>query len=71
MREVSDVSHTATIIILIGAGFLTMFIINNTIQIVINSRKKEVEIMRLMGVSDWYIRMPFVLQGLFTVFPEH
>lgn len=68
MREVSDVSHTATIIILIGAGFLTMFIINNTIQIVINSRKKEVEIMRLMGVSDWYIRMPFVLQGAFYGF---
>ena len=65
MREVSDISHTATIIILIVSGFLTMFIINNTIQIVIASKRKEIEIMRLMGVSDWYIRMPLVLQGAF------
>ena len=63
MREVSDISHTATIIILIVSGFLTMFIINNTIQIVIASKRKEIEIMRLMGVSNWYIKIPLILQG--------
>ena len=42
---------------------LTIIIINCTIQLVIQSRKDEIEIMRLMGVSNWYIKIPLILQG--------
>ena len=48
---------------MIVASLLTITIINNTIQLVIQSRKEEIEIMRLMGVSNWYIKCPLVLQG--------
>lgn len=49
-------------------GILTITIINNTIQLVIQSRKDEIEIMRLMGVSNWYIRFPLIMQGAFYGF---
>lgn len=49
-------------------ALLTITIINNTIQLVIQSRKEEIEIMRLMGVSNWYIRFPFIMQGAFYGF---
>ncbi len=60
---VNHVVRTITIIVIAIMALLTITIINNTIQLVIQSRKDEIEIMRLMGVSNWYIRFPFIMQG--------
>lgn len=63
VEVLNKVSHTVTLVVMIIASLLTITIINNTIQLVIQSRKEEIEIMRLMGVSNWYIKCPLVLQG--------
>lgn len=63
VETLNKASHTLTIAVVIIASLLTIIIINNTIQLVIQSRKEEIEIMRLMGVSNWYIKCPLVLQG--------
>ncbi len=65
---VNHVVKTITLIVIGVMGLLTITIINNTIQLVIQSRKEEIEIMRLMGVSNWYIRFPFIMQGAFYGF---
>lgn len=44
---------------------VTAFLITNTIKITIHSRKREIEIMRLVGASNLNIRIPFVFEGLF------
>ena len=46
-------------------AFVTVVITANTIHLVINSRQSEIEILRLMGVENWYIRGPLILQGIF------
>ena len=46
-------------------AFVTIVITANTIHLVINSRQSEIEILRLMGVENWYIRGPLILQGIF------
>ncbi len=46
-------------------AFVTMVITANTIHLVIHSRHNEIEVLRLMGVDDWYIRGPLILQGVF------
>ena len=60
---VSAITNTATLVLVIIACILTIAIISNTIELVIQSRKDEIEIMRLMGVSNWYIKTPLILQG--------
>lgn len=68
LQMITHVVNTATLIVTLIVAALTITIINNTIQLVIQSRKDEIEIMRLMGVSNWYIRFPLVLQGAFYGF---
>ncbi len=46
-------------------ALVTIVITGNTIQLVIHSRQNEIEVLRLMGVDDWYIRGPLILQGVF------
>lgn len=65
---VNHVIKTITLVVIAIMALLTITIINNTIQLVIQSRKEEIEIMRLMGVSNWYIRFPFIMQGAFYGF---
>jgi cell division transport system permease protein len=62
-KVVNQVSRTITFVVVVIVCALTLTIINNTIELVIQSRKDEIEIMRLMGVSNWYIKFPLVLQG--------
>jgi len=39
-------------------------IISNTLRMILLAREEEVHLMRLMGAKEWFVRMPFVLEGL-------
>ncbi len=45
--------------------FASILLISNTIRLSLFSRRREVEVMKLVGATDWFIRWPFVLEGLF------
>ena len=48
-------------VLLAGA---TIFIISNTIRLTVFARRKEIAIMKYVGATDWFIRWPFVLEGM-------
>ena len=44
--------------------FATIFIISNTIRLTVFARRKEIAIMKYVGATDWFIRWPFILEGV-------
>lgn len=44
--------------------FVALFVIVNTIRIAVHARRDEIEIMKLVGATDWFVRWPFILEGM-------
>ena len=63
VKTVTDIMRTAGSVILLVIGVIVLFIIVNTIRLAVVARAEEIEIMRLVGASDAFIRWPFVFEG--------
>ncbi len=62
---VFEIVQTASVVAVVALILVTAFLISNTIKITIFSRRREIEIMRLVGASNLNIKIPFVFEGLF------
>lgn len=54
------ISNLASITLLV----ISVFLITNTVKLTINARRREIAIMRLVGAKSWYIRLPFIIEGM-------
>lgn len=65
---ISKAVKIVTTIILIFSIIGSILIISNTIKITVHSRRKEISIMKYVGATDGFIRVPFLVQGALTGF---
>lgn len=70
-QEVIDtISKFVKVVQIVGIGLfivfigVSIFLIMNTIKITVYSRRREVGIMKFVGATDWFIRWPFVIEGI-------
>jgi cell division transport system permease protein len=60
---ISNLARIAGTVIVIALTGVTLFVIVNTIRIAVFARRQEIEIMKLVGATDWFVRGPFVAEG--------
>ena len=53
------------ILVLLLAAIVLIF---NTIRLAIHARRKEIEVMKLVGATNWFVRLPFLFEGFFEGF---
>ena len=53
-------------IFIVLLGVVAVLLISNTIRLSIYARRREVEIMKLVGATNWFIRWPFLIEGVFV-----
>ena len=64
IREVTGAVKILLAVIAVLLAIASLFLVGNTIRLSIYARRREVEVMQLVGATDWFIRWPFVIEGL-------
>lgn len=62
---VTSVLRLVALGLMVGLASAATFIIANTIRITVFARRREINIMKYVGATDWFIRWPFVIEGMF------
>lgn len=62
--NVLNTGRNIGLVLILALLFTAMFLISNTIRITIVARRREIEIMKLVGATNNFVRIPFVLEGI-------
>lgn len=62
--NVLNTGRNIGVVLMIALLFTAMFLISNTIRITIVARRQEIEIMKLVGATNNFVRIPFILEGI-------
>jgi cell division transport system permease protein len=66
LERFEDLMYILKLAFLIVGGLLclaVLFIVTNTIKLTIYSRRDEIEILKIVGATDWFVKMPFLVEG--------
>lgn len=64
IRSVTGAVQILLVAIAILLGIASLFLVGNTIRLSIYARRREIEVMQLVGATNWFIRWPFVIEGI-------
>ncbi|MBT8202736.1 MAG: ABC transporter permease [Acidimicrobiia bacterium] len=62
--EASRLLNTGGIVLGVVLGISAVVMISNTVRMAIYARREEISIMKLVGASNWFVRTPFLVEGL-------
>jgi len=66
--SITAITGSIAFIIIIMLLLAAVVLIFNTIRLSIHARRKEIEVMKLVGATNWFVRLPFLFEGFFEGF---
>jgi cell division transport system permease protein len=66
--SITAIAGTIAFLIIIVLLLAAVVLIFNTIRLSVHSRRKEIEVMKLVGATNWFVRLPFLFEGFFEGF---
>ncbi len=64
LLNITYILRVASLAIIAVLVFISIFIISNTIKLTVYARRKEIGIMKYVGATDWFVRGPFIVEGM-------
>jgi cell division transport system permease protein len=64
LMSMTQALRIGMLLLVAGLSVATLFVLMNTIRLTVYARRQEIQIMKFVGASDWFIRWPFLLQGM-------
>lgn len=68
LQDVSSFISTSGLILMAVLMIIALFIISTTIKLTLYARRKEIFIMKYIGATNWFIRWPFIIEGMLLGF---
>lgn len=62
--NILNTGRNVGLVLIVALLFTAMFLISNTIRLAITARRQEIEIMKLVGATNSFVRIPFLLEGM-------
>ncbi len=62
--QVQRVFNIIALAMIVGLAIISIFIISNTVKLAMFARRDEISIQKMVGATNWFIRWPFVIEGM-------
>ena len=66
--QIQHVFNIVALAMVVGLAVISIFIISNTVKLAMFARREEISIQKMVGATNWFIRWPFLLEGLLLGF---
>ena len=64
LTSLNNAVRIISVVMILILGLLSVIIIMNTIKLTVNNRRTEIIIMKYVGATEWFIKWPFVIEGI-------
>ena len=64
LMQIQNVFNIVALAMVVGLAVISIFIISNTVKLAMFARREEISIQKMVGATNWFIRWPFVIEGM-------
>ena len=64
LLQIQRVFNMIALAMIVGLAVISIFIISNTVKLAMFARREEISIQKMVGATNWFIRWPFVIEGM-------